>query len=154
MKSNRQKLTVYRIDNGQQGLANTNAGNLLGVLNYLEYCDDRMIATGDYLSVFEIEFDGCFGVYVPMSGGHHRKGEKLEQCVGISEKHGSIWYSFPKQGRWKSRKIVSASLEDTFDYLKEGSVNLITTSLDVQAKKIGEYLDSLVLGLINFPYGC
>ena len=137
------KLIVYRVDDGKRGLANTNAGNILGVLNHLEFCEDRMIAAGEYLSIFEVEFDGCFGNYVSLVRGRLKVEDNLEQKVGISEKEGSIWYSFPEQARWNSRKLSSIPLSTIFDYLKQKGADPAVVPGNTQARMIEEYLFSI-----------
>ena len=133
-----EQIRIYRLDNGLQNLANTNAGNLFGVLSYLELADERMMATGDYLSLFEVIVKEGYGEYIEFTGGRSRTSKNIGSFVGRKQKTPLIWYSFPFGGKWDLvRKIGSLPLSEVY------------TCLDSQQKSREEMTDEEEIILIE-----
>ena len=135
-----ERLRLYRVNSGTDDLAGRNAGNLVGVLQYLDWCEERLMGTGDYLSVFEVIVGEGYEEYVAMAGGKPREKKKAHsRHVGRAIQHDSIWYSFPEQGSWQAFKIGSIPLSEMYAHLRRQDKPFIEMTFQEQA----QYLEKL-----------
>ena len=114
-------LRVYRADDGTADLSNCNAANLVGVLSYLDWCDDHLMDTGNYLSAFDVTIFEGYGPYLQMIGGQPRQvsGDSIDVYVGRQVSGERVRYSFSRDGRWKAKRAGSIHLEEVRKMLQE-----------------------------------
>ena len=101
----KKKFKVYRVGRGKT-LDNRNAGDMGGLAKFLEDTDDiesvQRVGGDALITEYEVEVDG-FGPYQYFRGGK-APGEPSD-LVGVKNQHGDLWYSFPKGGKWKVKKV-------------------------------------------------
>jgi len=116
-------LRVYRIDSGKSNtLDNRNGGTLAGILDYLDFCEDRLLGTGDYISSFEVLVQEGYDDYMEFAGGKPRNDSASHgKHVGkLVKAEGYVWYSFLQGGAWSlQRKIGSLALQEVYEFLRK-----------------------------------
>ena len=132
-------IRVYRVDSGKHhNLDNRNGGTLLGILDYLDICEERLLGTGEYLSAFEVLVREDYSEYVEFVGGKIRiSSAQNPTYVGRRVRsENNSWYSFPANGQWTAHKIGSILLDEIYTYLRQKEVPLTEQTLAFQAQCI------------------
>jgi len=114
------KITVYRVGVAGTNLTGKNAGNVEGIISFLEMQDRRDFSYGDTITAFEVEVFGDTGDYAAFTGG----GENVPHTVNPSGGRVGLdavdnpdwqkkWFSFPEGGAWRITKTLGkVSIKD------------------------------------------
>ena len=132
-------ISVYRVDNGKHNaLDNRNGGTLVGILDYLDICEERLIGTGDYLSAFEVLVKEGYDGYVEFVGGKPRisSAQSLMYVGRRVRSENNSWYSFPANGKWAAHKRGSILLDEIYAYLRQKDAPMTEQTLAFQAECI------------------
>ena len=93
-------------------LTNRNAGNALGVADFLARADDPMssvnTARGEFLYAYAVAVP-AFGTYDTMNAG---RGNIPGSAVGRKVNRDAIWYSFPEGVGYQARVVAKIPLSD------------------------------------------
>lgn len=138
-------IRVYRVDSGRNSsLNNRNGGSLVGILDFLEFCEDRLLDTGDYISAFEVSVERGYDEYVEFASGKSRvSGREISPYVGrIIKSENNLWYSFPAAGFWRLiQKRGSHRIEDIYAYLQQQAPPFHQRTLGDTARYVEEYIN-------------
>lgn len=121
---------VHRIgDRGE--LDNSNAGDAQGITSYFLGREEKLMATGDWITTFKVITTAPFGEYAHYSRGKTRN----DSTDRVGRRFGKTWttsgfsYSFPKGGKWTAKRIgvkptsdLGKALEKKAEELKEKGV--------------------------------
>ena len=112
------KFTVYRVSSkSETTLDNRNAGSLETIVDFVDETFEKQLARGDWITKWEITYDGEFGPYVALVGGAARVGKQITgpPLVGYVKGGNASWpkeaYSFPAGANYKAKKLKSMSLK-------------------------------------------
>jgi hypothetical protein len=114
------KFVVFRVGSAGGGLDNRNAANLAGLISYLDHAQERGLATGGHVTMYEVTMSGDFGPFQPLAGGRGARGTgNVAPQVGrrIEGKGGwkAVQYSFPAGGSWQARRVKTIPLQRVLD---------------------------------------
>jgi hypothetical protein len=105
------RILVFRLSSKKgRGLAGVNAASFYGVIEFAYKAIDKEVSHGDTLEVFRVEVEK-YGEY-ELFRRQMNMSRTPHGHVGRKKTGWGFWYSFPKDGPFKARKIGSATLDD------------------------------------------
>jgi hypothetical protein len=112
----KKKFIVYRVSSkSEKDLVNRNAGSLEAIVDFVDETFEKQLARGDWITQWEVTYDGEFGPYVALLGGRKRGGGETAPLVGRVKSSNPRWpkevYSFPEGADYKAKKLKSMSLK-------------------------------------------
>ena len=113
-------LTVLRVGNRSKTIDNRNAGNVEGIISFIDQQDRRGIGTGDTITAYVVKVTGGFGPYEALQGGSSvnstgksRHVGKVGRSVPDNKNWPVYWYSFPAGSNFKLIRVgKSISMSD------------------------------------------
>ncbi len=112
---------VYRLGAGNP-LTNANAGNSVAVATHLMNVDNPEApqpsgGTGDRVAIYQVTPHQDWGSYHGFIGGK-AENERVSR-IGRDAENGLVVYSFPKRGKYVSKKIIEVPVKDIRAHLKK-----------------------------------